>query len=56
MANPIIVKNEIIDAFFAVFLRSFSVNVEVIVKKIGIVPNGFISVKKEVNANNPKLI
>ena len=42
-------------AFFAVCFLRFLDNEAVIDIKIGMVPNGFINVKKEVNTNNAKV-
>ena len=54
MAKVIIIKNEIKDAFFAVRILALSDKSVVIVKKIGIVPNGLMRVKNEVRLKSPK--
>ncbi|MNE48284.1 hypothetical protein D3C80_1427380 [compost metagenome] len=48
------IKKAMSDAFLVVLTLSFSDNSVVIVKKIGIVPNGLISVKNEVKHKSPK--
>jgi|TARA_R110002124_G_scaffold67937_11_gene184262 hypothetical protein len=55
-AKQMIMMKETKDAFLAVNLRSRSDKSVVMVKKIGIVPNGLIRVKKEVRHKRPKVI
>jgi hypothetical protein len=53
-AKKTIVMNETHEALLAVFFLFSLSNEDVIVIKIGIVPRGFISVKKEVKHRSPK--
>lgn len=54
MAKPMITKKATIEAFLAMLVRFSLVRSAVIVIKTGIVPNGFINVKKEVKHKRAK--
>jgi hypothetical protein len=53
MANAIITIAEIMDAFLAIWVLCWSVKSAVMVINTGIVPNGFMRVKKEVKHKRP---